>query len=229
MKTKTTQKERAIELRKQGKTYSEILKRVPVAKSTLSLWLRDVGLAKAQKQRISKKRHEAQMRGAKARKDQRIQLTRDIYASAEKDIKCISKRELWLMGVMLYWAEGSKEKPWHSGSGVQFSNSDPRMIRLFLEWLSLYGTKKGDVIFKLFIHENHKDNVEKVFLYWARETGFPRKHFKYVYFKKHNPKTKRRNTEEGYHGNLVVVVKKSSEIVRKIEGWARGIDKYYEK
>jgi orotate phosphoribosyltransferase-like protein len=35
-----TLKNKAVSLRKQGKTYSEILKEIKVAKSTLSLWLR---------------------------------------------------------------------------------------------------------------------------------------------------------------------------------------------
>ena len=33
-------------LRREGMTYSEILKIIPVAKSTISLWLREVGLSK---------------------------------------------------------------------------------------------------------------------------------------------------------------------------------------
>ncbi len=44
MKHISGEKEKAIALRKQGKTYSEILAKIPVAKSTLSLWLHDVGL-----------------------------------------------------------------------------------------------------------------------------------------------------------------------------------------
>jgi len=46
---------KAIELRKKGLSYSEILKCVPVAKSTLSLWLRSVGLSKKQRQRLTDK------------------------------------------------------------------------------------------------------------------------------------------------------------------------------
>ena len=52
---KREEKEKAIKLRKQGKTYSEILSVVPVAKSTLAIWLQSVSLGKKQKQRITKK------------------------------------------------------------------------------------------------------------------------------------------------------------------------------
>ena len=51
---KVSEKKKAIELRKQGLSYSEIRKIVTVAKSTLSLWLRSVGLAKRHIRRIKK-------------------------------------------------------------------------------------------------------------------------------------------------------------------------------
>ena len=49
MITKIKEKEKAIKFRKEGFFYSEILKKVPIAKSTLSLWLRSVGLTERQK------------------------------------------------------------------------------------------------------------------------------------------------------------------------------------
>jgi transposase len=68
MLTKLKEKETAIELRKQGYSYSEILKKVPVAKSTLSLWLRSVGLAERQKQRLTEKKRKGQLKGAQTKK-----------------------------------------------------------------------------------------------------------------------------------------------------------------
>lgn len=52
---KIEEKKKAIELRKQGLSYREILEQIPVAKSSLSLWLRSVGLSKKQKQRLTEK------------------------------------------------------------------------------------------------------------------------------------------------------------------------------
>jgi transposase len=68
MAVKFKEKETAIELRKQGYSYSEILKRVPVAKSTLSLWLRSVGLAERQKQRLSEKKESGTIKGSTNKK-----------------------------------------------------------------------------------------------------------------------------------------------------------------
>ncbi len=46
---KLKEKKKARKLRKKGKSYSEILKKVKVSKSTLSVWLRDIKLTAEQK------------------------------------------------------------------------------------------------------------------------------------------------------------------------------------
>jgi len=48
------EKIRAIELRKMGKSYGAILKKVDVSKGTLSVWLRDIKLTLEQKERLYK-------------------------------------------------------------------------------------------------------------------------------------------------------------------------------
>ena len=56
MEVKALEKSQAIAYRKQGFSYSEILSKVPVAKSTLSEWLKSVGLSKAQKHKLTEKK-----------------------------------------------------------------------------------------------------------------------------------------------------------------------------
>ena len=51
---KTVEKEYAIRLRKEGKTYSDILRIVQVAKSTLGLWLKEANLSKAENQKFNR-------------------------------------------------------------------------------------------------------------------------------------------------------------------------------
>lgn len=225
MLSKHDEKQTAIRLRKAGKTYSEILRTVPVAKSTLSLWLREVGLAAQQKQKITEKRRLAALRGALARQRQRIEATQKIYDEAENQIGKLSHRELWLIGSVLYWAEGSKEKAWRPGSGVQFANSDPEMIKLFLYWLThICKVKSERIELSLYIHENHRETVNSAKRFWLKQTGYlPR----YTYFKKHLPKTKRKNVGENYHGLVTIRVTASSDLNRKIAGWTRGIVKNY--
>src|SRR3989338_3793544 len=117
-------KGRAIELRRRGYSYTEILNKVPVAKSTLSLWLRSVGLTKKKKQRLTNRRRAAVLRGGLARRNQRLDMIRKIVANAQKYVSKFQQSDLWIIGVMLYWAEGSKQKPNNPSQCAQLTNSD---------------------------------------------------------------------------------------------------------
>lgn len=217
-------KQKAIQLRLNGLTYSEILKSVPVSKSTVSLWLREVGLSVPQKQRITEKRMQAQRKGAKAQKDKRIKRQADLIENAQREIGALSKKELWLIGIALYWAEGSKEKEYKPGSGLSFSNSDPNMIAVYLMWLKkCLHVKDEDLIFSIYIHELHKYRVQDVRIYWSDFLHKSVALFPNVYYKKNKINTNRKNTGDLYNGLLRVNIKASSNLNRKITGWIRGI------
>ena len=217
-------KEKAIRLRKEGRSYSEILKEVSVAKSTLSEWLHDVGLSKKQFQRLTVKKLEAAKRGGLAKHIQRIEKVEQIHRKALLDITSISKRELWLIGIALYWAEGSKEKDYYPGSCVQFSNSDPKMIKLFLKWAKEVCKINDDKIsIAIYLHQNSINNTEVVKKYWSKVTGFNVEKTGKVYYKKFKSKTNRRNVGNLYYGGIRVTVKASSGLLRQISGWTEAI------
>lgn len=219
---------KAIHLRQTAHSYSEILKEIPVAKSTLSLWLRSIGLSKKQHQKLTQKRLHAARRGGEARRRIRLETTQTITQEASKDIVSLSKRDLWLMGVMLYWAEGSKEKEYRPGLGVQFTNSDPYMLKLFLKWLlEICEVNKDDIDFEIYVHESSRNRLHDVIRYWSRMLNQPKSIFGRIYFKKNQVKTNRRNIGAGYYGIVRIKVRKSSSLLRKIMGWVRGINKYY--
>lgn len=225
MHPKQKEKELAIKLRKEGKTYSEILKVIPVAKSTLSLWLRDAKLSKRQIYVLTEKRYAAQLKGGAARRRQRIESTKNIKTKARKEVGHLSERDLWLVGAALYWAEGTKEKQWSTkGARMDFGNTDPKMIKLYLKWLFVCcKVPKEEIFFGIYIHDNHRHNLDKVVKHWSIHTGFPKSVFQYVYFQKHKPKTNRVNTGEGYYGTLRVQVRRSSSLNRKVAGWIEGM------
>jgi len=219
---KTKEKEKAIKLRKRGRSYSEILKEVPVAKSTLSLWLRSVGLAKRQKQRLTEKRLAALLRGAQVKRNHRLAVTKEIKNKAKSEVGKLSNRELWLIGVALYWAEGSKERV--KSSNIQFGNSDPQMIKLFLRWLrKVCKVPKKDITFEVYLHKTAAKRKREVQNYWVKITNFSLNQFQKVRWKKHNLNPKRKNIGKNYYGQLRVCVRKSSSFTRKIAGWIEGI------
>jgi len=65
------------------------------------------------------------------RKIQSENRKKDISSNAALEINHISLRELKLIGIALYWAEGYKIP---GCSGVEFTNSDPAMIKLMMRW-----------------------------------------------------------------------------------------------
>ncbi|MES3032210.1 MAG: hypothetical protein V4699_03140 [Patescibacteria group bacterium] len=221
---KTLEKENAIALRKQGKTYSDILRAIPVAKSTLGIWLKEAKLSKAENQKFTEAKRLASLRGGQAKKQQRIEKQTKIISRAKLKIMNISERDLFFIGVTMYWAEGAKEKEYYPGSQLQFSNMDPKMIQVFLVWLlKVCKIGKNMLIFNIFLHETHKNRVGEVKRYWSKITGFPVDKFKSVYWKKNKLKINRKNTHDKYHGVLKIKVKRSSDLVRKITGWSEGI------
>jgi hypothetical protein len=219
MTKKESEKKAAISLRKRGLSYNEILREVPIAKSTLSVWLKDIGLAKKQRQRLTLKRKAAQVKAQESCRNVRIARERLTIESAKKEIKSISKKELWLIGIALYWAEGSKQKKHNVSQRTTFNNSDPRMILLFDRWLQeICGKEKEDLHYSIYIHRSA--DIESARKFWS---NLVRTDIKQVYLKTHNPKTKMKNCSEDYHGLLRIDVRNSTDLNRKISGWVLGI------
>jgi hypothetical protein len=216
----------AILLREKGYSYREILQKIPVAKSTLSLWLRKVGLSKRQKQKLTLKRIEAGRRGAQAQKNKRYLATSEIKEQAKKEIAGINigENELWLMGAMLYWAEGSKEKEDSRTAGVKFSNSDPLMLHFFVKWLTVVcKIPRNNIIYELYLHDNNRSRLNEVKSYWESNLGLDRGILDRVYFKKHKINTQRKNVGDSYFGLIRIRVLKSAALHRKIAGWIEGV------
>lgn len=219
-------KEKAINLRRRGLSYSDILQQIPVAKSTLSLWLRAVNLSKKQKQKLTEKKLIAARRGAAQRKNQRLILTQKIKKLAEEEMPELNKSHFWLAGIMLYWAEGTKQKEYNVSQQTQFSNSDYKMIKLFIKWLKeIIKIPEKDIAFEIYIHKT--TNLKDALSWWAKIIPCNRKKIR-VYFKKHKIKdTNRRNINKNYHGLLRIKIKKSSALNRKISAWINAVCNYW--
>ncbi len=215
---KNNPKDFAIELRKGGYSYSEIQKFCPVQKSTLSYWFRDIKLSEPQLARLKKKRLEAAQKGSKAKILKSSKAIEEIQRTSVKDIGKISKRELWLMGVVLYWRERLLNKNDSDfKKGIRFTSSDPHLIKLFLKWLGdVGGIKNEEISFDIFIGKDNKDLLSKAVDYWAGITGFSNNNFSRYYVLK---KSKR--------SLLRIRVKASSMLARQIAGWVNGVLKFY--
>ncbi|EKE19907.1 MAG: hypothetical protein ACD_8C00087G0007 [uncultured bacterium] len=217
---KDKEKSEAIALRKQGFSYNEILKKIPVAKSTLSVWLKDVGIAKKQKQQLTEKRKAAQQKAAATCRNNRMESEKIIIEKARKEIDEISAKELWLIGTTLYWAEGSKQKENNVSQGVSFGNSDPKMILLFNKWLrECCDITEERFCYRIYIHKTA--NISKAKIFWGELLN---ENIEKVHLKKHNPKTIWKDSYSNYNGLLRIDITRSTDLNRKIKGWIIGIN-----
>lgn len=214
-------RDQAVALRLQGKSYREIKERLGVSKSSLSLWLRDVYLTEEQRQVLEDRRSIPGRKRAASLTARRIAETQCTIDSAREEIGVIAPEQLHVAGVMLYWAEGAKSKPWQRRERVAFTNSDPGLIRVFVRWLESLGIGKDDLIFRIAIHESA--NIERASRFWATELGVHPSRFLRPTLKWHNPKTVRKNVADTYVGCLTINVRRSTELYRRIAGWYEGI------
>ncbi|MEU5594629.1 hypothetical protein [Streptomyces sp. NPDC020298] len=212
-------RDRARELRLQGWTYDQIQVELGCSKSSISLWVRE--LPKPERKRSPEEAAAIARKGWEEKLRLRDEARRQTKEEAMQSIGGLSARELLLVGVGLYWAEGSKDKLYDRRENVTFVNSDPGMIKLYLAWLDLLQVERERLRFNVMIHENA--DVQGAEQYWADLVGADVSSFNKTTLKKHNPKTVRKNVGDSYRGCLVIKVLKGAELYRRIEGWWYGI------
>jgi transposase-like protein len=128
---KTIEREEARRLRRdEGRSMKEIAKILGVSKSSVSLWVRDIELTAAQHAALQEKNglHERQVlaRAAMAAKAR----ARRLAWQQEGRRRALAADGRYVAGCMLYWAEGSRNR-----NRIVFTNSDPQLVRYFLEFL----------------------------------------------------------------------------------------------
>lgn len=212
-------KPKAIDLRRQGWTYREIAGSLNISISTCSLWLRDVPAPRRpgyEQERVAamwKERWEPYHLDTERRR-------RETKLAAAREMIHLNEREVLLAGALVYWCEGTKDKIYRRTEKVSFINSDPALILFFLHFLSAAGVTRDRVKMRLHIHETA--DLESVTAWWSDLVGTPAEDFQKPVIKRHNPKTTRKNLVDEYRGCLHILVSKSADLYRRIEGWAYG-------
>lgn len=211
-----SRKIQAIQLRKEGKSYSEIKNIVNASKSTLSNWLKNIELTKEQKSRLNRLQATAYL-GAKKKQATSLKHHKEIKEKAEKEANKLAKNQFFVAGLMLYWAEGSK----NIGS-VQFSNSDPAMIKIMMRWFRKFCAVPDDKFrIGLFIHSLHTKKDCKNF--WQRVTSIPLTQFHKPYIK---PTIFSNRKNKLYEGTCKIVIH-NRDLLSKITGWKIGVEKIF--
>ncbi|OGN23563.1 MAG: hypothetical protein A3A13_03225 [Candidatus Yanofskybacteria bacterium RIFCSPLOWO2_01_FULL_43_22] len=189
MKIKRDLQIRAVALRKSGHSLSEISDQLNVAKSSASLWVRNVKLSDKALQRILICKQKGVQKGGDARKMESRLAKNKIYKEAEAEIADLktSKGINRLVLVMIYWCEGGKDD-----SSVSFTNSDPDLTRSFLDLLEKsFGADRRKIGARLHLHEYHDPKIQLA--WWSKKLALNEDQFKKFYLKPNTGKRKRDN------------------------------------
>lgn len=208
-------KKLAVQLRASGLSIKSIARELNAAQSSVSLWVRNVILTDLQLQKLKANTHAPEV--IEKRRQSRLKselIKRNVIINKARDnVQSLSNRELWLIGIALYWAEGAKTQ-----STVQFSNGDPKMIMLMMRFFrEICNADESKLRGCIHIHEHL--NVTEAEEYWQGVTGIRKDRFYKTYNK---PNKSSKGTRNSLPYGVCDIYVHDSILFWKIKGWIEG-------
>jgi len=183
-------KKKAIALRSKGYSIKEIADKLHIAKSTSSLWLRDIKLNKKAQQRLSKRflmsYYKTSLRWQVKREKEKEILRKNAleFFNGFKE----NERQNKICCALLFWCEGSKDVKY----GLRLINSSDLLIRTYLSLLRK-SFKIDEKKFRVGLHLHQYHNEKKQKGYWSKITKIPTSQFIRVYRKPNTGKRIRKD------------------------------------
>jgi predicted transcriptional regulator len=179
---KVEQQERARELRARNMTLQDIATELGVAKSSVSLWVRDVEFTPSKRRMGPRRRphpaHEAKLDQIAA-----------MNAEGFERIGTLSDAAFLAAGVALYAGEGSKTQ-----GAVRFANTDTRMVAFFCQWFRrFFDVDESRLRARVYLHQGL--DLDAAQSHWSSVTDTPLDQFRKPYRAVADP-TIRRNKHE---------------------------------
>lgn len=152
----------ARELRAQAWTLQEIADELGVAKSSVSLWVRDVDFTpRPRNGRVAQRRAPNKLQ---RRKQAEIEALLD---AGRHRVGQLSEREFLVAGTVLYAGEGSK-----TDGAVKLANSSGSLIAFFCAWIRhFFEIDESRVRLRLYLHEEL--DLDAASCFWSDVTGIP--------------------------------------------------------
>ncbi len=171
-------KQKALDMRAKQMSYSQIKEKLGISKSTLSGWLNKMPLSEKRIKELGSlnpMRIERYRNTMRKKREDRLEL---VYEKVSIDIGKLTKRELFLSGLFLYWAEGGKTEK----NATTFSNTDPSMVAFFVKWAEIcLGVKKSEMHVKLHLYKDMQ--INRYVNFWSNRLKISKKFFEKPYIK----------------------------------------------
>lgn len=215
---KIKEKEQALKLRKVGTSISDIALKLKVSKSTVSHWCKDVALsASAMRAIVSTSKSKSTAALLEYTESLRAKRQRAIFSDMNDGRKLLGKlseRDVYCIGLGLYWGEGYKRGSQEFG----FTNSDPFMVLFYLKWLEVvFKVERKDLVLRVGINEIHRNRLEAVEKYWAQLTKIPLSNFTKTSLIK-SASLKKYSNSDTHMGTLRIKVRRGTRARRQVLG-----------
>jgi transposase-like protein len=211
-KVKTKERELARQLRREeGASINEIARRVGAAKSSISRWVRDIDLTEEQRESLRVAANNGHVKG----RTMTVRLRREARAMAQKEGRTRAEQgdALFLAGCMLYWAEGSKDR-----NRVEFTNSDPEMVRFFVRFLKTYWDLRDEQIrITCNPFADHLDKQRDIEQFWLDVAALPRQSLRKSTVNRYSKYSKKKRQNRLPYGTCPVRVART-RVVQAIYG-----------
>jgi len=226
--SKSTEKLAALALRRKGESIKDIAKKLQVSSGSVSLWCQSITLTKKQEAILRAKQttagqHGRQM-GADMNKAKRMTALLVAEQQAGVDVQAITTRELFFLGLGIYWGEGVKSR---SGQATVV-NSDPRILKIAIKWfVECLGVTQSEFRPYVYISTQHREREDVIMNYWSTTLSLPRSQFKNPMYVPHQSKQTYAN-HETYYGVVALRVAKSTNLKYRILALLQAISKRLE-
>ena len=211
---------KAIELRKQGKTYREIQGLLNISRSTLCDWFKDEEWSKHIKKFNTEKHIKISTLRLKKLQDGRRMMLENKYKKVEeeaiKEFEIYKNNPLFMAGLMLYAGEGDKR----SRNLIRLSNSEFHLHLVFIRFSEKFLNIGRDKI-KVWLLLYPDLDIEECIEVWSIKLGISR-----LNFNKSQViigKSKSRKLQHGV-GNSII---SSTSLKKKVMKWLELCEKHF--
>jgi hypothetical protein len=205
------------DLRRLGLSYGEIMELIPVKKSTLATWCRDVRLTEEQIAELKVRRPSTQRGIPRDTQRKRRMMVELIRAQAALEAEHLIENPFWVAGVSMYWGEGSKTK-----KSLAVANADPAVLKMFKRWAMEFLPPDHGWSARLNLHA---DNDElRARLWWGSQLDVPLRDFTKTYIKPDG--TGHRKNHLAY-GVCTLIKRRSTDAHYSTMAWIEFLQNHY--
>jgi hypothetical protein len=204
------------DLRRLGLSYGEIMDLIPVKKSTLATWCRDVKLTEEQVAALKVRRPPLPgiPRDTQRKRHREIEM---IMAQASLEAIHLQDDPFWAMGVALYWGEGSK-----TSRRLEMAHSEPSALRLFIRWARRFHDPKANFAASLNLHFDNDESEARHF--WSTELDIALGDFTKTFIKPDGTGHRKNHLATGV---CRVTMRRSTDAFLRTITWIRFINEHY--